>query len=114
VPASIETSYFPRWLVTELPRLAEPHDIDEGTTLWVSENGHPMVWHDDVVLARGLNRDEVMFFGASTALGALVRTRVSFGSDGRVLRLMDSVYRSDMYQLRFGIPGDGNQEGPAA
>lgn len=112
VAASIETSYFPGWLVAELPELAAPHDITEGTTLWISEHGHPMVWHDDVVLARALTRDEAVFFGSSTALGALARTRVSTGGDRRVLRYMVSVYRSDMYQLRFGIPGDGNQEGP--
>jgi DNA-binding GntR family transcriptional regulator len=112
VPASIETSYFPRWLVNELPELAAPHDIAQGTTLWISDNGHPMAHHSDTVLARLVTDDEASFFEAPPGFVTLVRSRVSYDPDWRVLRLMDTSYRADMHQLRFEVPADGEVEGP--
>lgn len=114
VPASIETGYFPRWLVDQLPELALPNDIAQGTTLWVSERGHPMVHHSDTVLARLVTADEARFFDSPPGFVTLERCRVSYGSgpDWRPLRVMDTSYRADMHQLRFEIPGDGDVAGP--
>lgn len=114
VPASVETSYFPRWLVDELPALAAPHDIAQGTTLWISEHGHPMIHHSDTVLARLVNDDEAGFFQAPPGFVALVRSRISYDPGWRVLRFMDTAYRADMHQLRFEVPADGEIPGPPA
>lgn len=112
VPASVETSYFPRWLVDELPELALPNDITEGTTLWVSRHGHEMKHHSDTVLARLVTEDESRFFESPPGFVALVRSRLSYDPSWRPLRLMDTSYRADMHQLRFEVPGDGEVEGP--
>jgi GntR family transcriptional regulator len=110
IPASIETGLFPRWLVEELPALASPHDIAEGTTLYVSQHGHPMTLHRDHLSARPFTREEANFFEAPPGVMALVRTRVSYEEPGgRVLRYMDTVYRSDMHEVVYDVPGRGNR-----
>lgn len=109
VPASIEASVFPRWLVEALPALARPHDISQGTTSYVSENGFPMRVHQDFLSARPLSRDEEGFFAAPPGVSALIRLRVSFEQvGGRVLRVMTTVYRSDMHEVVYDVAGAGN------
>jgi GntR family transcriptional regulator len=108
-PASIESSLFPRWLVEEIPLLASPHDISQGTTSWVSEQGHPMRWHQDRLSARPLSREEAAFFEAPAGVSALVRFRISFEDPGgRALRTMETVYRSDMHEVVYDVAGRGN------
>jgi GntR family transcriptional regulator len=110
IPASIETSLFPRWLVDELPELASPHDIAQGTTSYVAEHGHLMTLHQDHLSARPFTREEANFFDAPPGVMALVRTRVSFEEPGGlVLRHMDTVYRSDMHEIVYDVPGRGNR-----
>jgi GntR family transcriptional regulator len=108
-PASIETGLFPRWLVEELPALASPHDIAQGTTSYVAEHGHPMTIHQDHLSARPFTREEANFFEAPPGVAGLIRTRLSFDEPGgRVLRYMETVYRSDMHEVVYDVPGRGN------
>jgi GntR family transcriptional regulator len=108
IPAAVETSVFPQWLVQELPHLAHPQDIPQGTTSYLADNGYPSLHHRDSVSARPFTRDEATFFDSAPGLGALVRVRLTSASDGRALRLMDSVYRSDMTEVVYDVPGRGN------
>lgn len=109
-PASTETSLFPRWLVEELPGLASPHDIDQGTTSYVAEHGHPMTFHRDHLSARPFRREESHFFEAPPGVVGLIRSRVSFNEPGgRVLRYMETVYRSDMHEVIYDVAGRGNR-----
>jgi GntR family transcriptional regulator len=109
-PASIETGLFPAWLVAELPELASPHDIAQGTTLFVSENGHPMTLHQDHLSARPFTREEANFFEAPPGVQGLIRIRVSFEApEGPVLRYMETVYRSDLHEVVYDVPGQGNR-----
>lgn len=109
IPASTETSWFPRWLVDEVPGLASPHDIDMGTTLYVAQHGHPMTFHQDHLSARPFIREEAQFFEAPPGVVGLIRTRASFDKPGgRVLRYMDTVYRSDMHEVIYDVAGRGN------
>lgn len=111
VPASIETSLFPPWLVDLLPRLASPHDIAQGTTSYVAEQGHPMLFHQDHLSARPFSRDEGQFFEAPPGVVALVRQRTSYDkAGGRVLRFMETSYRSDMHEVVYDVLGRGNKD----
>ncbi len=113
VPSSVEASVFPRWLVEEIPRLASPHDIAQGTTSYVAEQGRPMRLHRDYLSARPLSRDESHFFEAPVGVSALVRLRVSYETPGgRVLRIMETVYRSDMNRVAYDVAGRGNERYP--
>jgi len=109
IPASIETSMFPGWLVDEIPRLRAPHDIAQGTTSYVADMGHPMEIHDDFTSCRPFTRDEENFFDPPDGVQALIRERVSYEHrGGRVLRLMETVYRGDMHRVRHEVAGRGN------
>jgi GntR family transcriptional regulator len=109
-PASIETGLFPRWLVEKLPQLASPHDIAQGTTSYVAEQGHPMTFHQDHLSARPFTREEAQFFEAPPGVAGLLRARVSFDEPaGRVLRYMVTVYRSDMHEVIYDVAGRGNR-----
>lgn len=39
VPWSTQATYYPAWLIEERPRLAEPGDIEEGTTRYLAASG---------------------------------------------------------------------------
>lgn len=109
VPASIEASVFPKWLVDELPALALPHDIAEGTTMYVSRMGHPMRLHRDVMSARPPSREEVAFFGVHPAMPSLIRVRTSYEqSSAPPLRIMTSAYRSDLHEISYDVAGQDN------
>jgi GntR family transcriptional regulator len=109
-PASIETGLFPGWLVKKLPELASPHDIKQGTTSFVAELGHPMTFHQDHLSARPFTREESHFFEAPPGVVGLVRSRRSFDEPGgRVLRHMDTVYRSDTHEVVYDVAGRGNR-----
>lgn len=110
-PASIEASIFPQWLVQEIPLLASPHDISSGTTLYVSEHGHPMEWHRDILSSRAPTREELTWFGTPPGVSVLVRRRISYESaGGRVLRIMNTIYRSDMHEVVYDVRGRGNKK----
>jgi GntR family transcriptional regulator len=110
-PASVETSLFPRWLVEKLPRLGEPHDISQGTTSYVAEQGHPMTFHQDHLSARPFTREEAVFFEAPPGVAGLIRTRVSYDEPGgRVLRYTPTVYRSDLHEVVYDVAGRGNRQ----
>lgn len=109
VPASIETSMFPDWLVAEIPRLRAPFDIDQGTTSYVADQGHPLELHLDYTSCRPFTRTEENFFDPPDGVQALVRERVSYEHrNGRVLRLMETVYRGDMHRVLHEVAGRGN------
>lgn len=113
VPSSIEASVFPQWLVFLVPELASPHDIKQGTTSYVAQEGHPMTLHRDYISARPLSADEQHFFEAPAGVSALVRLRVSYEEPGgRVLRVMETVYRSDMNRVAYDVAGRGNERHP--
>jgi GntR family transcriptional regulator len=111
IPASIESSVFPAWLVAEVPLLSSPHDIAQGTTSYLAESGRPMHWHEDRISSRQPTREEGSFFEAPSGVSALVRLRISFDEPdhGRVLRVMETAYRSDMHEIVYDVPGRGNR-----
>jgi GntR family transcriptional regulator len=109
LPASIESGYYPEWLVNEIPALAKPHDIAQGTTSYLAEQGHPMLWHEDHISARPPHREEIDFFRPPIGMSVLVRLRISYNRrGGRVLRIMETAYRSDMHEIVYDVAGRGN------
>lgn len=108
-PASIESGLYPAWLVAEVPQLASPHDIAQGTTSYLAEQGHPMLWHEDRISARPPTREEDAWFEAPASVVVLVRFRISYDvAGGRVSRVMETGYRSDMHEIVYDVAGRGN------
>lgn len=108
-PASVEAAVYPAWLVAEVPLLASPHDIAQGTTSYLADQGHPMLWHEDRVSARPPTREEASWFEAPGSVSVLVRFRISYDAPGgRVLRAMETGYRSDMHEVVYDVAGQGN------
>lgn len=109
LPASIESGYYPHWLTTLLPALALPHDIVQGTTSYMADQGYPMLWHEDHLSARPPSREEIGFFHPPIGMSVLVRLRISYDKrGGRVLRIMETAYRSDLHEVVYDVAGRGN------
>ncbi|MBN1171800.1 MAG: GntR family transcriptional regulator [Micromonosporaceae bacterium] len=107
--ASIESGYYPPLVTGALPRLALPHDIDQGTTSYMAENGYPMLWHQDLISARPPRPEEINFFRPPVSVSILVRLRISYADRGeRVLRIMETAYRSDLHEIVYDVAGRGN------
>lgn len=108
-PASVESALYPAWLVAEVPLLASPHDITQGTTSYLADQGHPMLWHEDRLSSRPPTREEASWFEAPASVSVLVRFRISFDvPGGRVMRAMETAYRSDMHEVVYDVAGRGN------
>jgi GntR family transcriptional regulator len=105
IPSMIETSFFPKWLVDELPRLGEPVDIPEGTTLYLAEHGYPIDHRVDELSGRPQTRDENTFLEVSYTEWMMERFSPAYAADKRVLRLMVSVYPASKYKLIFHVGG---------
>lgn len=109
IAASVESGYYPQWLTVAVPELALPHDIVQGTTSFLAEQGYPMLWHQDHLSARPPTREEIDFFRPPVGMSVLVRLRISYDRrGGRVLRIMETAYRSDMHEVVYDVAGRGN------
>jgi GntR family transcriptional regulator len=109
VPSSIETSLYPAWLVEQVPALAGPRDIAQGTTSYLADHGFTIHWHKDRDSSRPPTREEEAFFEAPAGVSVLVRLRISYDNpDGRALRITEAAYRADMHELVYDVPGRGN------
>jgi GntR family transcriptional regulator len=104
-PSMIETSYFPAWLVDELPRLREPVDIEEGTTLYLAEHGYPIDHRMDQISGRPQTREEQSFLQLPFSEWMLARISPAYIPDGRVARFMVSVYPAAKYTLVYQVGG---------
>ena len=109
-PSTVEKSYFPTWLVRQLPRLDEPDDIPEGTTYYLAEHGFPLLDHVLELESTPVTEEDNEFLRQPSNVWVVRTRKITYESPeqgSRALRVMDTVYRADEYKFQMHIPGKG-------
>jgi GntR family transcriptional regulator len=109
IPSSVESAWYPEWLVQALPKLAVARDIPEGTTKYMADNGYPIGWSEVLYSGRPFVDLEEDFFDAPLGVFALIQFRIALDHrEGRKLRLVETVYRTDMHIIQTEVPNNGD------
>lgn len=102
VPWSTQATYYPAWLVDESPRLAEPEDIEEGTTRYLAERGIEQVGYFDEIAARMPTPEESRLLEMGAGVPVLLWTRTGFAMD-QPIRCTITTFRGDLNQMNYEI-----------
>ncbi|MEV0187185.1 GntR family transcriptional regulator [Kitasatospora purpeofusca] len=109
VPWSTQATNYPMWLVEKAPRLAEPGDIDEGTTRYLAGVGVEQVGYFDDISTRMPTPDESRLLQAGDGVPVLVWRRTGYSAD-RPIRCTVTTLRGDLNHMNYEI-GDLNALG---
>ncbi|BAU84730.1 gntR family transcriptional regulator [Streptomyces laurentii] len=101
VPWSTQATYYPDWLVKEAPRLAEPGDIEEGTTRYLAGIGVEQVGYRDEIETRMPTPEEARLLDISAG-PVLLWTRTGY-SDTKPIRCTITTLRGDLNRLAYEI-----------
>jgi GntR family transcriptional regulator len=94
---SLQTSFYPRSLAEQAPRLLEATSIEEGTVAYLRECGIKQVGYRDAIEVRPPDQTETVFFGLPVdgRIQVIEIFRVAFDQKGDRFRLTITVYRAD-------------------
>ena len=106
VPTSTADSYYPPWLVAEVPELADPEDVKPGTTRLMAERGHAVVACRDEITASMPTPAvaKLLALGPGTPVVLFIRTALTRTGPGRVTVTMFAADRNRMVYT-LGDPG---------
>lgn len=101
-PSSIQDSFYPDWLVAEVPELRSPADIPGGTIKLMADRGHVQTGYMDWVSTRMATPEEsaILKLGAGTPV--LIKTRVACTAS-RAVRLTVEVLAGDRNAVEYEI-----------
>ncbi|MFJ9962923.1 GntR family transcriptional regulator [Streptomyces avermitilis] len=102
VPWSTQATYYPSWLVDESPRLAEPGDIDEGTTRYLASRGIEQVGYFDEIAARMPTPEEARLLEIGAGVPVMLWTRTGYSAD-RPIRCTITTFRGDLNRMNYEI-----------
>ncbi len=102
VPWSTQATYYPSWLVDEAPRLAEPGDIEEGTTRYLACRGTEQVGYFDEIAARMPTPEEARLLEVGAGVPVLLWTRTGYSAE-RPIRCTITTFRGDLNQMNYEI-----------
>ncbi|WP_328494968.1 GntR family transcriptional regulator [Streptomyces sp. NBC_00414] len=102
VPWSTQATYYPSWLVDESPRLAEPGDIEEGTTRYLAAQGIEQVGYFDEIAARMPTPEEARLLEIGAGVPVLLWTRTGYTAD-RPIRCTITTFRGDLNRMNYEI-----------
>ncbi|MFI8850486.1 GntR family transcriptional regulator [Streptomyces sp. NPDC053499] len=102
VPWSTQATHYPDWLIQEAPRLAEPGDIDEGTTRYLAGLGIEQVGYADEIAARMPTPEEARLLEIGPGVPVLLWTRTGYTSD-RPARCTITTFRGDLNRMNYEI-----------
>lgn len=102
VPWSTQATYYPDWLVQAAPRLAEPGDIDEGTTRYLADRGIEQVGYADEISTRMPTPDEERLLEVSAGVPVLIWTRTGYTAD-HPARCTVTTFRGDLNRMNYEI-----------
>jgi DNA-binding GntR family transcriptional regulator len=106
-PWSLQTSFYPMWLVTEgAGRLIEATNIEEGTVAYLAEAlGIKQAGWRDTITVRAPDESETAFFKLPEdgRVSVIETRRTAFDELGRPVRLTVSVYPSDRHQFAINV-----------
>jgi GntR family transcriptional regulator len=102
VPWSTQATYYPSWLVDASPRLAEPGDIEEGTTRYLAAQGIEQIGYFDEIAARMPTPDEARLLEIGAGVPVLLWTRTGYSED-RPIRCTTTTFRGDLNRMNYEI-----------
>ncbi|MFG2903301.1 GntR family transcriptional regulator [Streptomyces zaomyceticus] len=101
-PWSTQATYYPKWLVDERPRLAEPNDIEEGTTRYLADRDVVQVGMVDEWESRPPTPEESRELQIGAGVSVLVWTRTGYTAE-RPVRCTISTFRGDLNRIKYEI-----------
>jgi GntR family transcriptional regulator len=111
-PWSTQATYYPQWLVDEHPRLAEPRNIDEGTTRYLAGRGIDQIGFFNEVETRMPTPLDARELQMGPGAPALIWTRTGYTAD-RPVRCTISTFHGNLNRLTWE-QGDLRALGPEA
>ncbi|MFH9977826.1 GntR family transcriptional regulator [Streptomyces sp. NPDC017179] len=102
VPWSTQATHYPDWLVQEAPRLAEPGDIDEGTTRYLAIRGIEQVGYADEIATRMPTPEEARLLEIGPGVPVLLWTRTGYTTE-RPVRCTVTTFRGDLNRMNYEI-----------
>jgi len=102
VPWSTQATYYPAWLADEAPRLAEPGDIEEGTTRYLADRGIEQVGYFDEISTRMPTPDEARLLEIGAGVPVLLWMRTGYSSE-RPIRCTITTFRGDLNRMNYEI-----------
>ncbi|MET9412003.1 GntR family transcriptional regulator [Streptomyces sp. NPDC002935] len=102
VPWSTQATYYPSWLVDASPRLAEPGDIEEGTTRYLASRGIEQVGYFDEIAARMPTPEEARLLEIGAGVPVMLWTRTGYSAD-RPIRCTITTFRGDLNRMNYEI-----------
>lgn len=84
------------------PRLAEPGDIEEGTTRYLASHGIEQVGYFDEIAARMPTPEEARLLEIGAGVPVLLWTRTGY-SEERPIRCTVTTFRGDLNQMNYEI-----------
>jgi GntR family transcriptional regulator len=96
-PWSLQTSFYPRSLVAQAPRLQDPEPLEEGTVRYLRARGIDQVAYRDSIAVRVPSKFDSDFFDlpANGQIQVIEIFRVAFNQHQNRIRLTITVYRAD-------------------
>jgi GntR family transcriptional regulator len=96
-PWSLQTSYYPRYLLQHAPRLLDTDDIAKGTVTYMAMAGIQQTGYRDALEVRAPDEAETAYFDLPTDghVQIFEITRVGFDQNGAPVRLTITIYRAD-------------------
>ncbi|SER55547.1 GntR family transcriptional regulator [Streptomyces qinglanensis] len=111
-PWSTQATYYPSWLIDEAPRLAEPGDIEEGTTRYLADRGIEQVGYFDEISTRMPTPDEARLLEVGAGVPVLLWMRTGYSAE-RPIRCTITTLRGDLNRMNYEI-GDQSARGEGA
>lgn len=102
VPWSTQATYYPAWLIEESPRLAEPGDIEEGTTRYLAARGIEQIGYFDEIATRMPTPEEARLLEVGAGVPVLLWTRTGYSGD-RPIRCTITTFRGDLNRMNYEI-----------
>ncbi|MEV5449874.1 GntR family transcriptional regulator [Streptomyces sp. NPDC052535] len=102
VPWSTQATHYPDWLIQEAPRLAEPGDIDEGTTRYLAGRGIEQVGYADEISTRMPTPEEARLLEIGPGVPVLLWTRTGYTAE-RPARCTVTTFRGDLNRMNYEI-----------
>jgi GntR family transcriptional regulator len=101
-PWSTQATHYPKWLVDAHPRLAEPDDIEEGSTRYLADRGVEQIGYRDELMTRMPTPEEARMLQIGPGIPVLIWVRTGFSSD-RPVRCTRTTFRGDLNHITYDL-----------
>jgi GntR family transcriptional regulator len=105
LPWSVQTSFYPRSLSRQAPRLLDTGNISEGTVVYLAECGIFQAGYQDAIEWRAPDESETAYFGLPLDghVQVVEIRRIAFDQEENRVRLTITVYRADRNRFLINV-----------